>query len=215
LPPGCLRTWRPCIRGRYARDFGQARSRVRRSGASGRPWEVRPPATGCRRLLDVGPERGDAAGEVQVADPHAALATGGVPDSVRCPGVQTSLELTVRSDERIETSGPHHVAGGTQPRAVVKHFAARAERAVAGSETGRVAGGLPRACGVEEPAPAVVSRDHGRVLDERILPSVLCGQQRDWISRSEERRVGAECGSTCRYRWSPYHYNKKQETHKI
>src|SRR3546814_14856891 len=24
--------------------------------------------------------------------------------------------------------------------------------------------------------------------------------------RSEERRVGKECVSTCRYRWSPYHY---------
>src|SRR3546814_15675131 len=24
-------------------------------------------------------------------------------------------------------------------------------------------------------------------------------------SRSEERRVGTECVSTCRYRWSPYH----------
>src|SRR3546814_17171539 len=24
-------------------------------------------------------------------------------------------------------------------------------------------------------------------------------------SRSEERRVGEECVSTCRYRWSPYH----------
>src|SRR3546814_20336393 len=23
--------------------------------------------------------------------------------------------------------------------------------------------------------------------------------------RSAERRVGNECGSTCRYRWSPYH----------
>src|SRR3546814_14142324 len=28
--------------------------------------------------------------------------------------------------------------------------------------------------------------------------------------RSEERRVGKECVSTCRTRWSPYHYNKKQ-----
>src|SRR3546814_11160680 len=26
-----------------------------------------------------------------------------------------------------------------------------------------------------------------------------------WIARSEERRVGKECVSTCRYRWSPYH----------
>src|SRR3546814_2783210 len=25
------------------------------------------------------------------------------------------------------------------------------------------------------------------------------------LSRSEERRVGKECGSTCRSRWSPYH----------
>src|SRR3546814_19548692 len=31
-------------------------------------------------------------------------------------------------------------------------------------------------------------------------------------SRSEERRVGKECVSTCRYRWSPYHYKKKQQT---
>src|SRR3546814_17204625 len=26
--------------------------------------------------------------------------------------------------------------------------------------------------------------------------------------RSEERRVGQECVSTCRSRWSPYHYKK-------
>src|SRR3546814_14786346 len=26
-----------------------------------------------------------------------------------------------------------------------------------------------------------------------------------WAFRSEERRVGKECGSTCRSRWSPYH----------
>src|SRR3546814_1561228 len=25
------------------------------------------------------------------------------------------------------------------------------------------------------------------------------------LTRSEERRVGTECVSTCRYRWSPYH----------
>src|SRR3546814_7952468 len=25
------------------------------------------------------------------------------------------------------------------------------------------------------------------------------------LQRSEERRVGKECVSTCRYRWSPYH----------
>src|SRR3546814_19049762 len=29
--------------------------------------------------------------------------------------------------------------------------------------------------------------------------------------RSEERRVGKECVSTCRARWSPYHYKKKKK----
>src|SRR3546814_17702287 len=29
--------------------------------------------------------------------------------------------------------------------------------------------------------------------------------------RSEERRVGKECVSTCRSRWSPYHYKKKRK----
>src|SRR3546814_19398373 len=31
--------------------------------------------------------------------------------------------------------------------------------------------------------------------------------------RSEERRVGKECVSTCRSRWSPYHYKKNKITH--
>src|SRR3546814_13449845 len=30
-------------------------------------------------------------------------------------------------------------------------------------------------------------------------------------SRSEERRVGKECVSTCRSRWSPYHEKKKRK----
>src|SRR3546814_15593157 len=34
-----------------------------------------------------------------------------------------------------------------------------------------------------------------------------CGA--DDIHRSEERRVGKECVSTCRSRWSPYHEKKK------
>src|SRR3546814_14663248 len=31
--------------------------------------------------------------------------------------------------------------------------------------------------------------------------------------RSEERRVGKECVSTCRSRWSPYHQKKKSHDH--
>src|SRR3546814_11584683 len=30
--------------------------------------------------------------------------------------------------------------------------------------------------------------------------------------RSEERRGGKECVSTCRSRWSPYHYKKKNKS---
>src|SRR3546814_19903361 len=33
------------------------------------------------------------------------------------------------------------------------------------------------------------------------------------IGRSEERRVGKECVSTCRSRWSPYPYKKKTQPH--
>src|SRR3546814_3356739 len=36
------------------------------------------------------------------------------------------------------------------------------------------------------------------------------GQREHPERRSEERRVGKECVSTCRSRWSPYHYKKKQ-----
>src|SRR3546814_18781478 len=38
-------------------------------------------------------------------------------------------------------------------------------------------------------------------------------------TRSDERRVGKECVSTCRSRWSPYHSKKKRDhntaTHKL
>src|SRR3546814_5153276 len=32
------------------------------------------------------------------------------------------------------------------------------------------------------------------------------------VGRSAERRVGKECVSTCRSRWSPYHYKKNDKT---
>src|SRR3546814_10360167 len=48
--------------------------------------------------------------------------------------------------------------------------------------------------------------------DDRLaaaLPAYVKGHsQGDYVfnhARSEERRVGKECGSTCRSRWSPYH----------
>src|SRR3546814_11290602 len=38
------------------------------------------------------------------------------------------------------------------------------------------------------------------------------GPDRALSLRSEERRVGKECVSTCRSRWSPYHYKKQNNT---
>src|SRR3546814_19643183 len=35
----------------------------------------------------------------------------------------------------------------------------------------------------------------------------------DRATRSEERRVGKACVSTCRSRWSPYHSKKKKHKH--
>src|SRR3546814_14702788 len=44
-----------------------------------------------------------------------------------------------------------------------------------------------------------------RQLDrERRRLTMVC-EQLEQAKRSEERRVGKECVSTCRYRWSPYH----------
>src|SRR3546814_6700034 len=52
--------------------------------------------------------------------------------------------------------------------------------------------GDPRLCADLPPRPAGLE-----------VPGRLAG-------RSEERRVGKECVSPCRCRWSPYHYKKKQ-----
>src|SRR3546814_6605002 len=41
------------------------------------------------------------------------------------------------------------------------------------------------------------------VVTEGILTRMI--QDDPMLDRSEERRVGKECVSTCRYRWSPYH----------
>src|SRR3546814_11326482 len=42
----------------------------------------------------------------------------------------------------------------------------------------------------------------------RSVSSVCGGWDQPPVFRSEERRVGKECVSTCRSRWSPYHYKK-------
>src|SRR3546814_8730981 len=57
------------------------------------------------------------------------------------------------------------------------------------------------------PASGRVLRGSGRRPEGEIA--------RAWRARSEERRVGKECVSTCRSSWSPYHLKQKKYTTNI
>src|SRR3546814_12851492 len=57
-------------------------------------------------------------------------------------------------------------------------------------------------------------RDRGRgIADDR--PRSAAYQRHRGLARSEERRVGKECVSTCRSRWSPDHYKKQKKKRTI
>src|SRR3546814_12061786 len=49
----------------------------------------------------------------------------------------------------------------------------------------------------------------GRGVELGVLPVDI-----EDVGRSEERRVGKECVSTCRSRWSPYHKKKNKTKYK-
>src|SRR3546814_9212757 len=57
---------------------------------------------------------------------------------------------------------------------------------------------------VLRPQAITIASELGYIADTEVMAAGfgpgLCS-----ISRSEERRVGKECVSTCRSRWSPYH----------
>src|SRR3546814_20791292 len=57
------------------------------------------------------------------------------------------------------------------------------------------------------------ARPHSTISTPRLTATA---RPRNWTfrPRSEERRVGKECVSTCRSRWSPYHKKKKKTTQK-
>src|SRR3546814_12027335 len=82
---------------------------------------------------------------------------------------------------------PHPLVSGHHPdvNVNVKHFDATARRPSTDTPVRRA---------------GLSSRDGFSSRDS------ICGPR-----RSEERRVGKECVSTCRYRWSPYH-SKKNHT---
>src|SRR3546814_12022190 len=67
------------------------------------------------------------------------------------------------------------------------------------------------------PRPVGKRRERGGPSAVMRLPPLLAvdhqpGLPQDGeLLRSEERRVGKECVSTCRSRWSPYHSKKKNK----
>src|SRR3546814_1072188 len=69
-----------------------------------------------------------------------------------------------------------------------------------------VDGAVRSSFAMTEPAP-------GSGSDPSMMLTRAERQGDHWVvSRSEERRVGKECVSTCRSRWSPYHSKKNKPT---
>src|SRR3546814_11314852 len=58
-------------------------------------------------------------------------------------------------------------------------------------------------CGTITPSHAAPLTAPGKVA--KALHWMLTPDAPFYVKRSEERRVGKECVSTCRSRWSPYH----------
>src|SRR3546814_18026562 len=54
-----------------------------------------------------------------------------------------------------------------------------------------------------------LTRERGAAARGPIAQEPVGAALREPVRRSEERRVGKECVSTRRSRWSPYHYKKK------
>src|SRR3546814_13089586 len=75
---------------------------------------------------------------------------------------------------------------------------------------------------VQTCALPIYYRDARRAIQQAFLRGRLGGDARGHprkepgrarVARSEERRVGKECVSTCRSRWSPYHSKRKPVVH--
>src|SRR3546814_5967364 len=102
---------------------------------------------------------------------------------------KTAYEMRI-SDWSSDVCSSDLIGGELKTR---KHLHGRGHFHKAGSTGGAPFAGLPS---LVEPQP-------GRRQHETRVDAVIAGG--NTLARSEERRVGKECVSTCRSRWSPYH----------
>src|SRR3546814_20607664 len=83
-----------------------------------------------------------------------------------------------------------------------------------GRDAVRIDGIVVQSLGLEENLVAVaLAETHHLVLDRRAITRP--GAARRLPGRSAERRVGKECVSTFRSRWSPYHQTQKPDNDHI
>src|SRR3546814_13105496 len=71
------------------------------------------------------------------------------------------------------------------------------------------AGTEPQGAGIGHDAVGALRRRPGERRPKRPRRHPGTADPTDGSARSEERRVGKECVSTCRSRWWPYPYKKK------
>src|SRR3546814_11449368 len=95
-----------------------------------------------------------------------------------------------------------------------------AQACVGGGQRGAVAQGFADQgveLGVAERGPPVAGRERG-VAERRNIQAAAAGERIGFdrvFPRSEERREGKECASSCRSRGAPYLYKKNTNTQTI
>src|SRR3546814_17475299 len=123
-----------------------------------------------------------------------ATAAGGGLAGTPALGVASGSAAAVK-DIKDGASGKPSMLNGAEPSL---YLAAR-------KNAGRFEAALFNAQGHDQRVVPLPGRGHSFAIDAAQGRVVAFGRQ----PRSEERRVGKECVSTCRSRWSPYHSKKK------
>src|SRR3546814_11076218 len=101
------------------------------------------------------------------------------------------MEASVTSDPKSGnvSAGDFLITANLEPSRLPQTFSVGSERSITV---------LGKSVPCQFATAQIVDRGQTIRIDVRFANKVL-------VSRSEERRVGKECVSTCRSRWSPYH----------